>query len=154
MLWSTSFLLCGQSCIIYAFSSCRCTSSCCCLYVFMDIHTGLFTEILMAFMFIHHSSNFLFSVFCIAVLGQSGCHLLVLARLVYDEHPVLVYSQYNVLYLLGQCSHILVEYCNKWIMLRDDLYFHQKACNGHTSLANANPKGHTFNVAVVQLSSQ
>ena len=81
---------------MYAFSSYRCES----LHIaaFMssiDVHTGMFTDVLMAFMFTLIPANFLISVFCIVVAGQPVCDVHIWARLIYDAHPVLVYSQHN-----------------------------------------------------------
>ena len=52
MLWSTSAFLCGQCCITYAFSSWSFVSSCVAVCITsMDLQTGMFTEVLIAFTF-------------------------------------------------------------------------------------------------------
>ena len=63
-LCSTSFL-CGQPCMMYAFTFCRCVSSCVAVWIYsMDMQTGMFTEVLIALMFmlIPEIPWFLFSV--------------------------------------------------------------------------------------------
>ena len=52
MLRYTSSFLCSQPCIMYAFSSCRCASSHVVAYKSsMDVHTGVFAKVLIAFTF-------------------------------------------------------------------------------------------------------
>ena len=55
---------------------------------FMDVQTGMLTEVLIALIFMTNSCYFLVSVFCVVVTGQAVHDVYIWARLVYNRHLV------------------------------------------------------------------
>ena len=105
LVWPALYHLCLQFLQVFILI-------CCCLYVYYWWHTGIFTDVLIAFMFTLIPTILQISVFCMVVTGQPFSDVQAWARLIYDAHHVLEYSWHNVLQPLGQCGHILAEYCH------------------------------------------
>ena len=100
LLWSTSSFFYCQPCIIYTFSSWRCAPinvvvcmSC------MDVHTSMFTEVFMAFMFTL-ISTISWSLFSAWLLW--GSH-----SMMYKSGPGLsiMYTLYWCIYSIMHCNH-------------------------------------------------